>query len=384
MLVGLAACGAPGRTGSREAPTVVVTVADAEAARGVVAVPDTESSLAAKVYAAVRAKDWPEAHRWTEARAELQRSRMSAAASDAEVVQPRECFGVQRRGPFVFGGSGVVDLDEGGGFSDFRDFGPACVLHADGRLVVTDDGVSVRLLERGRAIGEDKVLVTRPVTMTSTNGNARVMVDDGWALLVMADGSWVARRQRDGQLVHGAEKADSAIPLLSRGWLVTSGKSGLRAEAADGEAVALRGCAGRLLNLYAARDGFVLHVTSSKRRCEGDACEELSPDSALCLLGLDGKLRRRTELGSATCGLAKAMPCAWSLAGMSSVGGALRVSLDSMRGQTKVVDPSSGRILANAWRTDTADDETVIETEKPAWCERGGLPVPPEVCSLEH
>lgn len=380
-LVGLAACGASGRARSPAAPPVVVAVADVEAARTVVAAPDTESSLVAKVYAAVRAKDWPDAHRWTEVRAELRRSRMSAAESDAP-ERTLTCYGVQRRGLSVFGGSGVVDLDEGGALKDFRDFGPACVLHADDRYVVTDDGVSVRLLERGRANGEheDKILAALPVTRTSTTGHARVMVDDGWALVVMADGAWIARRQRNGQIVRGVEKADAATPLLSGGWLVTSGTSGVRAEAADGKTVALRGCAGRLLDLYAVRDGFLLQVRSSKTRCEGDECEELSPDSALCLLGLEGKLRRRTELGSATCGLAVAMPCSWSLAGISSVGGSLRVSLESMRGQTEVVDPSSGRVISSAWSTSSVDDEPA--TEEPAWCQRGGLPVPPEVCSL--
>ena len=385
-------------------PPAVVKSPRALATRSAEAIPETvtseqELSLAAvapKVYAAVAAREWEKA-----------RTLLGS-------LRESRCYGEPRvRGPFVAGPRAILKLGADGAIETHR-IVAGCVVYADATLDVIDEEQGTRFAENG--VSE---LLAR--TEPSASDVDRVFVSDAWALAIDSTGDYLALDRRAGTTRRGhssaASRQDSSILRSAVGGqvvgdvLVLDDDMGLSLTRAEGAAVRVRGCAGVLLAAAGSKAREVaIHVASLRR----PGIEE--SNTRLCFVRADGTTRQVVQLGSATCGLARAMPCEWQLQASTPS----MLGFGSMRGAFRLLDATSGRVLVVplpagahpdggspggffscardlcvsyadgqdrpgssrlSWHDGVVRATTFVHIEEASWCALAGLPVPREVCA---
>ena len=292
-----------------------------------------------------------------------------------------------------------------------------CLRRADESLRITSTDGAIRIVE---STG------TADLTYEDTGDPLAqlVFVSSSWALAVDAGGEYVALNRADGHVLRGRHGAD---PSLASHWMrpVGAALAGDRVVVdrgtqivllrADGQSVDVRGCKGKLLAAQSTETGErALHVTSTM--------DVESTDTRVCLVKDDGTTRKIVPLGSATCGLARAMPCPYALQASTR----RLLGFGSMRGGFVLVDVVAGRLVTvplppgaypdglspggfsscgggelcisytssangdngmSAVRMNGAKLTTRVRTKEAdpddAWCELAGLPVPKAVCAAE-
>lgn len=287
-----------------------------------------------------------------------------------------------------------------------------CLRRAEESLRVTATDTTIRILENAH---------TAELTFEET-GNPlaqHVFVSLSWALAVDVGGEYVALNRRDGHVLRGRHGADASqasqwmapvgVALAGDRIVVDRGKQ-IAFVRADGSSTDVRGCKGRLLAAQGTEAGErALHVSAN----------DTGADTRVCIVKDDGTTRTIVSLGSATCGLAQAMPCPFALQAATP----RLLGFGSMRGGFELVDVVAGRRvdvplpagaypdglspggffacgadgLCVSYTSSSSGDTGVsavrmsggklttrVRTNEPdpddAWCVLAGLPVPKAVC----
>lgn len=300
----------------------------------------------------------------------------------------------------VAGARAIVTFDAQGRAVHVRTFA-GCLAHAEPSLLV-EARERRTVIDLGRSSFTARAGFTDPVLVS--RGWVLAADDDGW--LAVSRPREVSRRipsrARDG------EGPPRGVAVAGRFLAFEGPASKLHVQRDDHDGgVPARGCDGALLGAASVTDEEVILHTS-------DAAVSSPAGTQLCWVRRDGVVRARVALGVATCGLARAVPCAWQLQAST----ATLLGFGGMRGSLKVVDARTGAdlpwTLPEGYRTEggspshfaacgerlcasVVDDEgrpsVVAETrsshalaftplpEAPRrYCDVHGLPVPRELC----
>jgi hypothetical protein len=384
--IGFVACARP-PVRAPDRPRTIDTRADRDADAAVVVHASSLDEIARDVYAAISDG------RMADARRRL---------GDADDANDR-CWdrahvrALPDGGALVHGPHGVVVMNASGDIVS-HEVVAGCLRFADSTLRIVTTDTAVRVVEREWVAELPRKEATAPEP-------ERIFVSEAWALVVDLDGQTVALNRRSGAVV----RAHHDYAAAPGDWLVAEDGGTITMRHADGRVVDVRGCRGKLL--AAARTEPrepALHVTLDAE----------STDTRVCIVRDDGSTRVVVPLGSATCGLAQAMPCPFVLEGSTS----RLLGFGSMRGEIAIVDAVVGRTLSvplppgarfdglspgGVWSCERdrlcisyarpPDDvgassvrivggklvADVIEkrAERPApWCLHAGLPVPSALC----
>jgi len=288
-----------------------------------------------------------------------------------------------------------------------------CLRYAEQSLRITSTEGALRIVENAHSAELTFEETGNPLAQ-------RFFVSTTWAVAVDIGGDYVALNRADGRVLRGRHGADAAlashwmspvgVALAGDRIVIDRGKQ-IALLRVDGSSVDVRGCSGRLLGASRTETGErALHVTTTN---------DESSDTRVCLVKDDGTTRAIVPLGSATCGLAGAMPCPFALQASTS----RLLGFGSMRGGFVLVDAVAGRVaqvplprgaypdglspggffgcgsgeLCISYTTGANGDNGVsavrmnggklttrVPTKAPdpsdAWCELAGLPVPKAVC----
>lgn len=240
------------------------------------------------------------------------------------------CLGggwLQPDGATVAGARALVTFDAAGRAVQIQTF-EGCLLHAEPPLFVEtlDDRTLVTIGSR------------RFVAHSASWGTAKVT--SGWVLAGDGDGAVAVSRsraatQRLGDGPGGAPGAPRGVDVAGRFLVVEGADGALRVQRDDLDgAPPVRGCQGRLLGAASVSvDEVVVHTGMD------DPADPAQ--SQLCWVTARGATRTRVALGTATCGLARAVPCAWQLQVVTPT----ILGFGSMRGMLKTIDPRTGAQL---------------------------------------
>lgn len=226
----------------------------------------------------------------------------------------------------VAGARALVAFDPGGRPVQVRTF-DGCLIHSDPDLVIEagEERTTIALGAKrftARAVYGNQVRVSR----------GWVLVEDGGDTVAISRSRQVARR-----LEVGPSPGDGRLGAAVAGRFLAFEGDGeaLHVQRDDaGAATPVRGCDGQLLGAASVTDEEVVVHTRSRD-------PNAPADSQLCWVARGGVTRRKAALGAATCGLARAVPCAWQLQAVTPT----ELGFGSMRGMLKTVDARSGAPL---------------------------------------
>jgi hypothetical protein len=341
--------------------------------------------------------------------ADVAAKRFDSALRMLDKAREERCYGsVRVRGNLVVGPRAVVTLSATGSIVGHQVF-DGCVRHAGPDLVVTESEHGFRILHKGASIE-----LPREEGLPGLGGS--VYVSDAWALVIDPRGDYLALRIKDSTVLRGHSMPDAASGVAGDTLVLDDGKA-ISLVHTNGKRVVMRGCPGRLLAAAASGPRNVaLHIAPPQRA----GAEGSSAETRLCLVREDGSTSHSASLGTATCGLARAMPCPWEL----QIATPKLLGFGSMRGGLQAVDAVTGRILTvplpqgaypdglspggffrcegevcisyNKGQGETGASQLILQNqaltakvlpavpEEREWCVVAGLPVPRELCGAEN
>lgn len=309
-------------------------------------------------------------------------------------------------GSIVTGPRGILVTDAAGAVVS-HEVVPGCLHYGDATLRIVTTKTAVRITEKDTSVELPREEGSWPEAFD---------VSDAWALVIDRHaGDWIAMNRRTANVMRGHDR-DARV---AGEWLVVDGDKGISMRRADGRTANVRGCDGQLLAAVRLEKSEVALHVGMRPKSEDDVG---TTDTRVCLVREDGSTRKAVRLGSATCGLARAMPCPYVLQGSTR----RLLGFGSMRGHITIVDAAGGRTLSiplpagayfdggapgGVWECDgdrlcisyarppdgdvgasslTLQGDKLVgrvlgekDERRPEWCVRAMLPVPSAVCDVE-